>query len=326
MMLRRHSRSSERRRQWRSRHYERPGREFFQEEEEDHRRQRRRDQDDDLCAVCHKTTYTPTIVCSSCNTSHAQSYSVWKTWMLREQQEYQKRLGCTHSNSMLFGAGTYVQRTCIVHPELLLIKRVKACIGWAIHGLVFEFWDGSRTGHVLDLPSIDNDAAIQKKRATEWQDIQLGDYITGVYGYHLSRGCFLCHSLVFVLSSKRTISFLSQHDPWKGDYFEYTLPENSLLHHVSFKKGSCVGLTAAETILHLSIQSPLRVKSLDVVLQKTFGLLQLVARRIDNTRSQQGKRPLGRDLWATILFEYLACHDLLPFTCSPIAKLQQHKS
>lgn len=35
-------------------------------------------------------------------------------------------------------------------PSCLLVSRVTACVGWAVHGLVFEFANGIRMGYVLD--------------------------------------------------------------------------------------------------------------------------------------------------------------------------------
>lgn len=285
--------------------------------------------DEPPCVVCQHSTIiasnkntTTTPVCQSCCTSHSHSYGVWKDWIVREQTEYQQRQGCTHWNSRMWGGGVHVQRKNMANPELLLLKRVQACVGWAVHGLIFEFLDGSRTGYVVDLASIHNDELLARKRSTEWQNIEMGDFITSVSGNHLSRACFLCHTLRIDLASGRTITFASKHEPWKGESFEYHLPEDCLLHHVSFRKGRCVGVTAAETIMHLPVKSLLRVGRLEKVHQDTFLLLQLIAQRIDNTRIQQGEKGLGKDLWQTILCQFLVCRDLEPFLCSPIGKLQ----
>jgi hypothetical protein len=325
----------ERQRRWRerrerhARHVERRGTtfdDFLEDDEEDHEDGGRyvRPKTTEPCYLCNNTVIT-TAVCPLCSASHPRSHTVWKNWIVREQAEYQRRLGCTHWNSLAWGAGVYVQRTCVVHPELLLIQRVQAFVGWAVHGLIFEFLDGTRTGYVVDVASIHNDDLLARKRSTEWQDIDLGDYVTSISGYQLSRGCFLCHTITLHLASGKTISFASQHEPWKGEPFDYKLPEDCLLHHVSFRKGRCIGVTAAETIMHLPVQSLQRVERLDKVHQDTFRLLQLVARRIDNTRLEQGERPMGKDLWQTILCQFLVCQDLEPFACSPIGNMQSRR-
>jgi hypothetical protein len=256
--------------------------------------------------------------------------SSFQNFMAREQAEYQNNMGCSYwnqNNHCLATMGSNTLNGVHVHgsgpaqPELLLLKRVKACIGWAVHGLVLEFVDGTRAGFVVDVSSIQDEDAIERRRCTEWVDVTLGDYVTAVHGYHLSRGCFLCHTVHLELASGRTISFASKHEPWKGAPFRYTLPENALLHYVSFREGKCMGVTAAETILHLPVQSTHRVLSLSKVHQDTFQLLQLIAHRIDDTRAEQGGRPLGRDLWRTIFCEYLACNDLQDYGSSAVGRL-----
>jgi hypothetical protein len=332
-----HRRLSERRRQWRGRHrqldqrYEQLVLLEQQHHDDLHNRSRRSrmflrvNDENELCVVCKSYTASYA-VCRSCYEVHSQSYRVWKAWIEREQANYQKQLGCTHWN--LHWDSVYIQRSCVVNPELLLLKRVKACIGWAVHGVVFEFLDGTRAGYVVDVTSITDDEAIERRRCTDWVDINMGDYVKTVRGYNLSRGCFLCHTIELDLASGRTISFASQHEPWKGEPFQFNLPENALLHHVSFREGKCVGVTAAETVMHLPIKSPQRVRRLGEAYQDNFRLLQLTAQRIDRDRVDEGERPLGRDLWQTILCEFLACHDLQVYESSAIGKVQlrQHLS
>ena len=262
------------------------------------------------CIVC-KEKLARTWVCKSCYGKHSQSYDVWKAWIFREQAYYQRRNGCTPWNSTWGRGIVYIHRGCVVNPDLLSIKRVKACIGWAVHGLIFELIDGTRLGYVVDLQSIDNDEAIAKKRGGEWVDIKNGDYVKAISGYNLSRACFLCHSIRLELASGQTITFASQHEPWKGEPFRYNLPENSLLQHVSFHKGRCVGVTAAETSLHLPVKSLERVATLPKLYRNKFYLLQLIAQRIDTNRlEKEGERPLGKDLWRSIFCDYLVCRDL----------------
>lgn len=272
----------------------------------------------ECCVVCK--SFTSCAVCRSCYETHSQSYSVWKAWIEREQSEYQRHNGCTHWN--LHWGNVHIQRSCVVNPELLLLRRVKACIGWAVHGLVFEFLDGTRSGYVVDVASINNDEALEKRRCTEWFDIAMGDYVKSVRGYNLSRGCFLCHTLELELASGKTITFASKHEPWKGASFQFNLPESALLHHVSFREGSCVGVTAAETKMHLPVKSQTRVRSLGKSYQDQFRMIQLVAQRLDRDREDEGEKPLGRDLWRTIICDFLACYDLQEYASSAIGKVQ----
>lgn len=278
-------------------------------------------EDYEKCVVCQSYAGSSS-VCTDClRLKSSHSPPVWKAWMAREQADYQRHFGCSQWNR--YRSGVHLQRN-VVTPELLLLKRVKACIGWAIHGLIFEFLDGTRAGFVVDVTSIYDDAAIARRRCTEWVEIERGDYVRSIKGHHLSRGCFLCHTLELTLASGRTLRFASDHTPWKGEAFAFDLPECALLHHVSFREGKCTGVTAAETVMHLPC-SPKRVSALPRVHQQTFHLLQLVARRLDSNREDQGDKPLGKDLWNIILTEYLACHDLQPYDQSPIGKLEQQQ-
>lgn len=263
-----------------------------------------------LCVVCRRRD-APSVVCPHCYDQHGQSQTqaVWKSWIDREQTAYYGNGGCMSVN--LNGQSVYIKNQYVIRPELFLLKRVKACIGWAIHGLLMEFADGTRVGYVVDLASIHDDVAIAKRNGGDWVDIDVGDYVTNVQGCHLSRNCFLCHTLQLKMASGRTIAFESKHTPWKGEPFSYSLPPNALLSHVSFQEGNCVGVTAVEAYLHLPIASPNRVRNLQAPLQKHFHFLQLVAHRVDyNLQKKEVCKPLGRDIWDSILLEYLTCQDL----------------
>lgn len=228
-------------------------------------------------------------------------------WLYREQCEYHRQLGSTRWN---------LERPIYLHPlgnwqsKVLMLKRIRACIGWAVHGLLFEFLDDRRVGHVSDVEWLHDDEAIAGRRPTDWVDIEPGDYVRKVHGFNLLRACFLCHTIHIEMASGRTISFVSNHEPWKGAPFAYELPENSLLHYVSFRYGRCIGLTAVETSMHLPIHSLQRVRTLPKTCQDNYRFLQLLSGRIDCDNVNRGHRPLGRDLWGKIFWEYLACYDL----------------
>lgn len=239
---------------------------------------------------------------------HRSRQSPPTDWILREQYGYQRQLGSTSWN---LGNPIYLHPFGQSQSKLLLLKRVRACIGWAVHGLIFEFCDGTRVGYVSEVESIHNDEAIDRRRPTDWVYVDHGDYVGQVHGFNLSRECFLCHTIHFEMASGRRISFESKHEPWKGTPFLYGLPEHALLHYVSFQDGQCIGLTAVETIMHLPIQSMQRVMMLPKACQDYYQFLQLVSNQVDNQLTNKGHRSLGRDLWGVIVCGFLACHDLL---------------
>lgn len=253
--------------------------------------------------------------------SYGHSFS---DWVRREQMEYQRHLGATHWN--LGRNSVYLHRYGPPQAELMLLKRVRACIGWAIHGLIFEFLDGTRVGYVSDVCSIDDNRGIERRRPTEWIDVEPGDYVRAVHGFNLSRSCFLCHSIHFEMASGRTISFESQHEPWKGSAFKYSLPENSLLQYVSCREGRCIGITGVETPMHLPVASAKRVQTLPEPCRESYQFFQLIAHRLDSNLEKEGSRPLGRDLWGKIIGEYLACYDLQDQTTSALGLLFKNQN
>ena len=214
----------------------------------------------------------------------------------------------------------------IITPELLLLKRVKACIGWAVHGIVMEFIDGStRAGFVNNAPSLYDDNHIRKRHGTNWVDIEEGDYVKAVSGFQLSRRCFLCHTLRLEMASGKIIEFASTHDPWKGEAFRHELPEAALLHYISFRAGKCIGVTAAESHLHLPLRSAKHVeRHLHFQpLLANFRTIQLCIQRLESNLVQAGERPLGRDIWSKILFEYLKGSDLQAYAESTLGQLKE---
>jgi hypothetical protein len=253
--------------------------------------------------------------------SYGHSFS---DWVHREQIEYQRHLGATHWN--LGRNSVYTHRYGPPQAELMLLKRIRACIGWAVHGLVFEFLDGTRVGYVSDVVSINDDEGIERRRPTEWIDIEPGDYVRAVHGFNLSRSCFLCHSIHFEMASGRTISFESKHEPWKGGAFKYNIPENSLLQYVSCREGRCIGITGVETQMHLSIHSGQRVQTLPEPCRDNYQFLQLISHRLDGNLMEDGHRPLGRDLWGTIIGEFLACYDLQDQTTSALGHIMKQQN
>lgn len=248
----------------------------------------------------------------------------FEEWIRREQTDFQLHLGHTKWN--LNRSSVYLHHFGPPQAERLMLKRVRACIGWAIHGLVLEFLDGTRLGYVSDVSSIHDDQGIDRRRPTPWVDIQPGDYVRSVRGSDLSRNCFLCHSVHFEMASGRTISFESSHEPWRGKAFKYDLPEGALLQYVSCREGRCIGLTGVETSMHLPIKSIQRVQTLPKPCRERYKFLQLVSHRVEANLEKIGLKPLGRDLWGSIICDYLSCYDLQDHESSALGRLLNKRS
>jgi hypothetical protein len=160
------------------------------------------------------------------------------------------------------------------------LKRVTACVGWAVHGLVLEFANGCRTGRVLANNQREmglSDAAITSRRVVTtihnnnnkkngedtnsscWIDIDPGDEIIRVTGFNLVHQRYLCHSIVFHLRSGKCIRFFGHLEGWRGTEFRFDvpLPQPGVLREVQFGRGRVLGLDFVETTLHLPIRKEL---------------------------------------------------------------------
>jgi hypothetical protein len=98
-------------------------------------------------------------------------------------------------------------------PKGLFIKRVTACIGWAVHGLIFEFVNGKRMGAILfdfgDRSMNLSDGSIEERAGVGWTDVDYGDYIVGMHGDRLAddpEKMWFCHdTLVLEFASEKSI-------------------------------------------------------------------------------------------------------------------------
>mmetsp|Transcript_2942 Transcript_2942/g.6794 ORF Transcript_2942/g.6794 Transcript_2942/m.6794 type:complete len:501 (+) Transcript_2942:454-1956(+) len=293
-----------------------------------------------ICRHCYRDLVTP----SSAICIFRANYKVWKTFMRLKQIEYQSNLGHIKENE---GESVHIaecsidmsstdqppnhrstqtthfqQQEQVLTPELLLLKRVKACIGWAVHGIVTEFIDGTRAGIVNGVNSLYSNQRIAFRQGTDWFDIETWDHVRAVSGFHLSETFFLCHTLRLEMASGRTIEFASSHDPWRGDSFRYVLPESSLLHYVSFRAGKCIGVYAHKCHLHLPVRRwwP-SLEGTDP--GKHILNLWLCIRRFDHDRAKNGGLALGKDIWFKIVFDYLRVTDLQPYEDSTVGRLKE---
>ena len=201
------------------------------------------------------------------------------------------------------------------HPSSVLLRRVTACVGWAVHGLVFEFLDGHREGGVLDnggTPIGTRDDAIEERGGIpNWTNIDRGDYITRVYGRQLgSVRAYLCYSLTLVMNSGREISFSSRHHDWCGANFEHSPTQYELIRSLCFGQGWCHGYSVHETSIHLPVSHE-NAQHLPRPHQKMLLFLLIVARRVDDRHAHRGDRPIGTDVW-WLTMNFLVGHDLQP--------------
>lgn len=191
-------------------------------------------------------------------------------------------------------------------PTQLFIKKCTACVGWAVHGLVFELVNGQRMGVVLgvrlhtEYMNVD-DKAIESRGGVGWTDIDYGDYIVAIHGNRLSRPfAWLCHSVVLQFHSGKVIRYESEHEPWRGAGFSYSIPQPSLVYRISFGHGQSRDARGLLTAVHVGI-SPSNMQYLPPhykqAVQDTFDVLQ----KIDTTLYSSGAMSLGDDLWRHVM-------------------------
>jgi hypothetical protein len=245
------------------------------------------------------------------------AYNSWKKWVQLEQDKYKENLGRST------WAVTIHSNDSVIPTELFQIKRIMACIGWAIHGLIFEFIDGTtRTGFVNGVTSIHDMDAVKRRHPTKWIDVEEGDHVVAISGHNLARHCFLCHSLTLAMASGKTIEFASEHEPWRGDPFHFEIPHTALLLHVSFHRGKCIGLCAAESHYHLPITTSRVYNHLSKAHQMTYKMIQLCIQRMNSLQIGNGDKPLSHDLWSNIL-GYLRCSDLVDYQSSAVGRVNR---
>jgi len=128
------------------------------------------------------------------------------------------------------------------------VVRLLGAAGAVVHGLCYEFSDGSREGAVLDHPSgivplFDREAL--RKRRGEWHEIPEGETIMMVRGtasLHPGQP-FLAGSLVFVLSSGRQIEVRGDHaNMCGGAPFEFSCGGGGGLRALAFRDGAVVSV------------------------------------------------------------------------------------
>lgn len=193
----------------------------------------------------------------------------------------------------------------------LFIRRVTACVGWAVHGLIFEFVNGKREGILCTGSGIHdqmrlNDENIKKRSGCKWTDVQYGDYITAIHGRRLrdniliNGNTFLCFSVTLTFASGMEISYEATHDDWKGEPFSRVVPPQCLVYRVPFEVSEDRDICGVKTSAHLLI-SPHHALNLPLPQKKALKNILLVAQRLDDERNAANEKSLGADLWWFIL-------------------------
>jgi hypothetical protein len=212
-------------------------------------------------------------------------------------------------------------------PSGLFLKRVTACIGWAVHGLVFEFVNGKRMGAILvdfgDRSLNLSDESIEKRAGVGWTDIDYGDFIVGMHGDRLADPgkMWFCHTLVLQFHSGKSIRYEAKHEPWRGLPFSYTVPQPCLVYRIAFKYEQGEDMLGLKSSFHLPINQGNMVY-LPPKYKTCVKEILMIGRKIDSDRESKGEKPLGNDVWWRIL-SMLRGWQLLPH--HPIKEEEEEK-
>lgn len=196
--------------------------------------------------------------------------------------------------------------------ERLFLTAIGACRHADLDGIIFQYADGCREGVVLETHSEGNPLRrdLMEKVPWTWHDVEFGDYVCEVRGFHLKASNCLCHTLEFKFHSGRTLKFEGPPERMRGEVFAYDIPHRCLPFMLSFQRGQCKGVVGLRTSIHL----PLSCSNAAYFpyKQRLLGLL-LVAQRLDANMQAHGGSVLGRDVWWHIL-GFLRGLDLNPYT------------
>mmetsp|Transcript_26056 Transcript_26056/g.104268 ORF Transcript_26056/g.104268 Transcript_26056/m.104268 type:complete len:234 (-) Transcript_26056:875-1576(-) len=108
-------------------------------------------------------------------------------------------------------------------PSCLMVRRICAGVGWAVHGLVLEFVDGSRGGVMFEndgSPALLDDASLAR-RGNGWTDVAPGDVVTRIEGRLLAPRTpqYFCHAVSLTFRSGRVVAYEGEQPAWRGDAF-----------------------------------------------------------------------------------------------------------
>ena len=254
------------------------------------------------------------------------AYAAWRSWQRERDREAQERAErrvrrgtlSLYQEMRAYGSSAKfsihkaeegLEQVTTAHdfdPTQLFLKRVTACVGWAVHGLVFEYVDGTRMGYVIDTGCVKyldlDDEHIRERRGLEWTDIHYGDYIVGIHGNRLANpnSLWLCHTVELEFASGKSIRYEAKHEPWRGEPFSYKVPQPCLVYRITFGHGQQKDMRGLITSLHLPVSAanlPLLPLKYQKAARETWQALQQVDEVVEST----GQTPLGEDLWWHIL-------------------------
>jgi hypothetical protein len=125
-------------------------------------------------------------------------------------------------------------------PPVQPPNRIRAGHAFVVHGLQFQFQDGSRCGKVLQ----DNHEVVPPFHEEQLDiranvDIPLadGELILEVNGYNSGMG-FLAHTVVLVTSHGRELAFRGTQANKRRKFFAVRAPTNYYIHSVEFQNGA----------------------------------------------------------------------------------------
>ena len=132
------------------------------------------------------------------------------------------------------------------------MSHVALCGGWAVHGVLFYFFDRHRTGTLQD-----NDQKTLSNLYTEVTDRggnfveldQPGGRIVRISGHKMTADAprYLCHSLKLEFESEQVIEYHGANDDWKGKYFSYDMPNDFFVTDIHFSGGRPTAVTGVKS-------------------------------------------------------------------------------
>ncbi|KAL7572826.1 hypothetical protein ACA910_014680 [Epithemia clementina (nom. ined.)] len=151
--------------------------------------------------------------------------------------------------------------------------RIGLCTGSAIHGVVFEYNNGDRSGvllsHCGDSMGLDDNSL--NSRAVQWFTIgqedgerePRGDYMVRISGHDISSSEevqedsedseYCCHSLSLEFSSGQIISSVGDNPTWQGRAFSHSFQPRHLVHELVFRSLTLLRVQTKFSVAHLPI-------------------------------------------------------------------------
>jgi hypothetical protein len=201
----------------------------------------------------------------------------------------------------------------------LLLHRVCAGWGWAVHGTVFDFCDGNRTGRILQNSGADISIHMpshcrERLRFTAgWRACTCraagkairGDRIVKVSGHalHTSAPRYLCYDLELQLESGSSIYYSGENAGWRGAPFEFVPSPTSVVRNLIFENGTVAGLVTVQSSLFLAL-SPQHHHLLPPAIRARVLFILNVFDQINRQRTRRALPTVSNDVWLLILSKF----------------------